>query len=233
VLHSPRGQPRAAPSPRLPAPRASARRAGTGRARARLSSTRRAAGAAMLMTAVSLAVAGCEGGAIGQNTPASNGQSFVSGSPGTTTFGAGKGPAVPQVAGAALGGGKLSLAQFHGRVLVVNFWGSWCTPCRAEAPTLAALAQHFRAAGVQFLGVDIRDSPASAEAFRRNFHISYPSLNDPADEIALAFRNTVPPAGIPTTLVISRNGRVTARIVGAITYDGLRSLISQAMVQRA
>jgi thiol-disulfide isomerase/thioredoxin len=193
---------------------------------------RRAAMAAALMAAASFGAAACEGGAIGQNTPASNGQSFVSGSPATTVFGR-KGPAVPMVAGAALGGGKISLAQLRGHVVVLNFWGSWCTPCRAEAPALSALAQHFRAAGVRFLGVDIRDSPASAQAFRRNFGISYPSLNDPADEVALAFRSTVPPAGIPTTLVISSRGRVTARVVGAITYTGLRGLISRAMVQRA
>lgn len=218
MFDPPRRQPRAALSPRPPH---------------RLARAQRAAMIAALMAVVSLAAAGCEGGAIGQNTPASDGQSFVSGSPGTTVFGAGKEPAVPQVAGAALGGGKLSLAQFRGHVLVMNFWGSWCTPCRAEAPALSVLAQHFRAAGVQFLGVDIRDSPASAEAFRRTFHISYPSLNDPADEVALAFRSTVPPAGIPTTLVISRSGRVTARVVGEVTYAGLRRLISQAMVQNS
>jgi thiol-disulfide isomerase/thioredoxin len=198
-----------------------------------VASARRAAVAAAVLPALSLGAAACEGGAIGQNTPASNGQSFVSGNRSTTVFRAGQGPAVPRVAGAALGGGELSLAQFHGRVLVMNFWGSWCTPCRAEAPALSALAQHFRPAGVQFLGVDIRDSPASAEAFRRNFRISYPSLNDPANEIALAFRSTVPPAGIPTTLVISPGGRVTARVVGEISYSGLRGLISQAMVQHS
>jgi thiol-disulfide isomerase/thioredoxin len=189
----------------------------------------RRAVAVTALVAASLVVTACEGGAIGQNTPASNGQSFVSGSPGTTVFGAGKGPVAPRVAGSVLGGGKLSLAQFHGRVLVLNFWGSWCTPCRAEAPTLSALARHFRGAGVQFLGVDIRDSNASAEAFQRTFNITYPSLSDPADEVALAFRSTVPPAGIPTTLVINRAGRVTARVVGQVTYLGLRGLISQAM----
>ncbi len=66
------------------------------------------------------------------------------------------------------------------------------------------------------------------EAFQRDFHISYPSLNDPGDEIALDFRGTVPPAGIPTTLVIGRDGRITARVIGEVSYPGLRGLISQA-----
>jgi thiol-disulfide isomerase/thioredoxin len=116
-------------------------------------------------------------------------------------------------------------------VLVMNFWGSWCTPCRAEAPALASLARRFTPAGVQFLGVDIRDTPASGEAFQRDFDISYPSLNDPGDLIALDFRSTVPPAGIPTTLVISRGGRIAARVIGAVTYPSLRTLISTTLAQ--
>jgi peroxiredoxin len=95
------------------------------------------------------------------------------------------------------------------------------------------LSRHFTASGVRFLGVDIRDSPATADAFLRDFHISYPSLNDPGDEIALDFRDTVPPAGIPTTLIIGRDGRITARVIGEVSYPGLRGLISQALAQPA
>ncbi len=176
-------------------------------------------------------LAGCAGGAIAQSTPAGNGQSFVAGSPGTTLFTAGDGPVAPTVTGTTLGGAKLSLAGYRGHVVVLNFWGSWCPPCRAEAPDLAALARGYRPDGVRFLGVDIRDSPASAGAFMSNFGISYPSLNDPGDDIALDFRATVPPAGIPTTLVIARGGRITARVVGQVSYVGLKSLIKRAAAQ--
>jgi thiol-disulfide isomerase/thioredoxin len=179
--------------------------------------------------AVALALSACDSGAIGNSGPASNGQSYVSGSPGTTVYGAASGPAAPRVTGTLLSGGKFTLAQYHGHVVVLNFWGSWCTPCRAEAPYLSKLAKGFSPRGVRFLGVDIRDSPATAAAFQRNFAISYPSLNDPADEIALDFRATVPPAGIPTTLVIGRDGRITARVIGEVTYPGLRGLISRAL----
>ena len=82
-----------------------------------------------------------------------------------------------------------------------------------------------------FLGVDIRDTPASAEAFQRNFKITYPSLNDPGGQIALDFHSTVPPAGIPTTLVISRSGRIAARIIGEVSYSGLHGLISKTLAQ--
>lgn len=176
---------------------------------------------------MTMPVAGCEGGAIAQSTPVSNGTSFVAGGPGATLFRTGARRAAPAVAGTTLTGQKLTLASYRGAVVVMNFWGSWCAPCRQEAPALASLARRFHAAGVRFVGVDIRDSPASAAAFLRTFRISYPSLNDPGDEIALAFRGTVPPAGIPTTLVVDRGGRIAARIVGGVSYDGLKALITQ------
>jgi len=186
---------------------------------------------AVLAAAAALAVAGCAGGSIAANTPASNGQSFVAGSPGTTVFKAGAGPLAPAVAGPVVGGGKLSLAAYRGHVVVLNFWGSWCTPCREEAPDLAKLASDFTASGVRFVGIDIRDSPPSAEAFTSDFRIGYPSLSDPGDNLALNFRSTVPPAGIPTTLVIARSGRITARVIGGVTYTGLKSLIQRAAAQ--
>ena len=201
--------------------------------RATRAAARSAARAGALALGASLALAACEGGAIGQSTAASNGQSFVSGSAGTTVYGATSGPAAPRVTGTLLSGEKFGLAQYRGYVVVLNFWGSWCTPCRAEAPSLAQLARHFTPRGVRFLGVDIRDSPATAEAFQSRFGISYPSLNDPGDEIALDFRDTVPPAGIPTTLVIGRSGRIAARIIGEASYPGLRGLISQALAASA
>jgi thiol-disulfide isomerase/thioredoxin len=216
-------------------PRCPGRHAGIPSRRARAHRTARqrahSAAAGALVLAAALALTACESGAIGQNTPASNGQSFVSGSAGTTVYGAGAGPVAPRVTGTSLTGQKLTLAQYLGHVVVMNFWGSWCTPCRAEAPVLASLAGHFSGSGVRFLGVDIRDSPATAEAFLSDFHISYPSFNDPGDVIALDFQNTVPPAGIPTTLVIGRTGRITARVVGEVSYPGLRGLISRAMAQ--
>jgi thiol-disulfide isomerase/thioredoxin len=195
-------------------------------------SASRAAAVAGVAAAL-LALGACDSGAIGNSGPGSNGQSFVSGSPGTTVYGAASGPVAPRVTGTLLSGGRFALGQYHGHVVVLNFWGSWCTPCRAEAPFLSRLAQNYSPRGVRFLGVDIRDSPATAEAFQRNFRISYPSLNDPGDEIALAFRDTVPPAGIPTTLVIGRNGRISARVIGSVTYPGLRGLISNALAEPA
>jgi thiol-disulfide isomerase/thioredoxin len=187
---------------------------------------RRTVCAAAVAAAGVLAVAACSG-QIAANTPASNGISFVSGSGSAAFFKAGTRSAAPDFSGTTLSGAKFSLSSYRGRVVVINFWGSWCAPCRSEAPTLGVLSQQYQSKGVQFVGVDIRDSPASAEAFLRNFSISYPSLNDPADEIALAFRGTVPPAAIPSTLVIDRTGHIAGRIIGQANYSSLGSLLTK------
>lgn len=192
----------------------------------------RAALGAAMAAAVLLSAAACGGGATAQQTATGNGSSFVSGSYGTTVYQPGSRPAAPQVTGTTLSGSRFQLSAYRGAVVVLNFWGSWCTPCRAEAPALGSLARHFSASHVRFVGVDIRDNTANAEAFMRTFRISYPSLNDPNDAIALDFNGTVPPAGIPTTLVIDRSGRIAARIVGTASYNGLSALIAQVSAGR-
>jgi thiol-disulfide isomerase/thioredoxin len=188
---------------------------------------RRAAVGALVAAAVVLGAAACDAGATAQDTAVGNGSSFVTGSYGTTVFQAGSRPKAPDVVGTTLTGTKFKLSADRGSVVVMNFWGSWCTPCREEAPSLGALARHFAGNGVRFIGVDIRDDPASADAFMATFRITYPSLNDPNDLVALDFSGTVPPAGIPTTLVIDRSGRIAARVVGQASYSGLKALITQ------
>lgn len=170
-------------------------------------------------------LAGCAAGSSRSGTSASTAGSL---GVGTTVFRAGTGPVVPPVTGTLLGGKNFSLASYHGHVVVLNFWGSWCSVCRQEAPDLAALASQFTASGVRFLGVDVQDSPAGARAYISHFRIRYPSLNDPGDKIALDFRGTIPVAEFPSTLVLSRNSRIIGRIIGAITYQNLKGVIKKA-----
>jgi len=183
----------------------------------------------LLASAAVLGMASCSGGAIAANTPVSNPQSFVGGSYSSTYYAPGARPAAPPVSGTTLTGATFSLAAQRGRVVVLNFWGSWCAPCRREAPTLAALATYYKAAPVRFIGDDVQDSPANALAFERTFSIGYPSLNDPGEQVALAFHGAVPPVGIPTTLLIDRTGHVAGRIVGEVSYRGLRALIAKTL----
>jgi thiol-disulfide isomerase/thioredoxin len=174
-------------------------------------------------------LAACSGGEIAANTPASNEQSYVGGSYSSTYYSPGDRPAAPSVSGTLLTGKRFSLAAQRGNLVVLNFWGSWCAPCRREAPALAALADNFKAAPVRFIGDDVQDAPANAAAFERTFDVGYPSLNDPGEQVALAFHGAVPPVGIPTTLLIDKTGHIAGRIVGEVTYHGLHSLITKIL----
>lgn len=131
----------------------------------------------------------------------------------------------PRLRGELLDGSAFDSARWGGSIIVVNFWGSWCLPCRAEAPDLVRVANETRTRGVQFLGVDIRDDRAGAQAFVRNYAVPYPSLFDPDGKIVLAFRG-LPPNAVPTTIVVDRRGRIAARALGRITADALTGILA-------
>jgi thiol-disulfide isomerase/thioredoxin len=193
----------------------------------RLPVQRRSWLAAAMVVAAILGTAGCDGGQIGANVPQSSGQSFVGGTYESAYYTSGKRPEAPAIAGTTVTGQRLSLASYRGHIVVLNFWGSWCAPCRKEAPTLAVLSEQYQAKNVQFVGVDIRDQASAANAFVQNFGISYPSFNDPADEIALDFHGAVSPAAIPSTLVLDQEGRIAGRVIGETSYGTLNSMLSK------
>ncbi len=188
---------------------------------------------AVLLGVVTIAVASCASGAIGASTAVSNGQSFVGGSYSSKYVSPGARAAAPDFSGTTLTGQRFSLASDRGDVVVLNFWGSWCAPCRAEAYPLAALAKHFASAPVRFVGDDVHDYATAATAFEHTFGITYPSLNDPGAEVALAFHSTLPPTAIPSTLVIDRSGRIAARVIGEVSYDGLLALIARVLADKS
>ena len=128
--------------------------------------------------------------------------------------------------GATFSGTTLDGENFelpHGGIVVVNVWASWCAPCRAEAPTLAALANKYK--GVVFVGVLTRDSEVAARAFQNRFQLPYPTLVD--DSVLLGFRNTLSANAIPSTILMDPKGRVAARISGEITVASLTELIEK------
>jgi thiol-disulfide isomerase/thioredoxin len=137
----------------------------------------------------------------------------------------------PEVSGTTLEDEPLKLSGLRGKVVVVNFWASWCAPCRDEAPTLQRLYTAYKPKGVEFVGIDIKDSKDSAKAMERNFKITYPSLFDSDGRLALAFRD-VPPNAIPSTLILDRQGRVAVRIIGPITHSKLDPLLARLAAER-
>lgn len=174
---------------------------------------------ALLGIASALLLTSCGGGS------STGSRSYVAGN-GTVTFiKAQDRQLAPTIEGATLSGGTFHLAS--NRVAVVNVWASWCAPCRAEAPALAALSRTFP--DVSFVGVLTRDSVATANAFVRRFGIPYPTLVD--DSILMGFHNSLVANAIPTTVVIDKKGKVAARISGEITVASLTDLINRVSAE--
>ncbi len=173
-------------------------------------------------------LAGCAGTGASDGTGGSDSR-YVAGDPGVQLIKDRK--TAPQAKGTGLDGTALSLAGYKGKVVVVNFWASWCAPCRGEAPSLAKLAQVKQAQGVQFLGIDIKDAKSAALAFERTFGTPYPSIFDPDGQVTLGFR-VVPPSAVPSTLILDRQGRVAVRIIGLTTYSRLSPLIDKVAAEK-
>ncbi|HEY8672792.1 MAG TPA: TlpA disulfide reductase family protein [Candidatus Dormibacteraeota bacterium] len=120
-----------------------------------------------------------------------------------------KGPATP-ITAPTLSGTRFDWSSTHGHVVVLNFWGSWCSPCRLEQPALNQLHTEFAPRGVIFLGVDLREANAvDGIAFERNFHVAYPSVNDPGEVITSEY-NVIDP---PTIVVIDAHGNIVDRFL--------------------
>ena len=136
------------------------------------------------------------------------------------------GQTVPNFSGDLLSGtGQLSLASLRGKVVVVNFWASWCSTCKAEAAVLGAVEKQWRSKGVVFLGVDSRDTTAPAKAFDQQYGIDYDSVVDPTAEIGQHFYVT----GFPESYFISKSGKVVKKYVSAIDAATLNQFVAAAV----
>jgi thiol-disulfide isomerase/thioredoxin len=138
----------------------------------------------------------------------------------------GQTPVAPSFALESLSGsGSLELETYGGRVIVVNFWASWCGPCRAETPALNRAWQHWKSHLVTFLGVDTRDAKGDGRSFARSARISYPVGYDGSGRIA----RTYGVGALPATFVISPRGRVVARVLGTASAQTLDAAIARTL----
>ena len=138
------------------------------------------------------------------------------------------------IAGVTVDGGRWSMTdQGSGKVVVVNVWGSWCPPCVAETPALQGAWAAYEKAGkpVAFVGIDTMESPDTGLAFLKAKGVTYPSISDQASQGAptLALQGKAP--ATPTTLVLDRQGRVAARVLGPITEVTLRTLVDAVLAE--
>jgi thiol-disulfide isomerase/thioredoxin len=177
-----------------------------------------------------LTLAACSSSSSGS----SGSSNFVNGSGEITVLKAADRKPAPEVSGKTVVGGQDSLAAYKGKVVVINIWGSWCAPCRAEAPHLAKVAVADQAKGVQFLGINTRDLVASnAAGFDKRYGITYPSLFDPYGKLILRFpKGSLNPQSLPATLVVDRQGRVAARALKPLSEDELNRLIDPIAAEK-
>ena len=169
--------------------------------------------------AVALTLTGCSADL------AEGDQGFVAGDGSVTVLAADERQPAPSIVGETLDGGTFTLADHLGQVVVLNVWASWCAPCRAEAPILEEVWQDTEPLGVQFVGLDTRDSDAAARAFVDRFGITYPNVIDRDGRLQLRFGDSLPPQAIPSTVVVDRQGRVAARALGKVSAATLRTMI--------
>ncbi|MEU3985866.1 TlpA disulfide reductase family protein [Streptomyces sp. NPDC026672] len=159
---------------------------------------------------------------------------FVTGNNGIDTAPQGKRAAAPDLSGRTIDGKTLDVADYKGKVVVVNVWGSWCGPCRAEGKNFAKVSKDYADQGVQFVGINTRDtSTTPAVNFEKEQDITYPSLYDPTGRLMLRFKKgTLNPQLIPSTLVLDRQGRIAARALQALSEDDLVKMIKPVVAEK-
>lgn len=170
----------------------------------------------------------------GGTSGGSGNTNFITGSDGIATVKKGDRQAAPDLSGKTIDGKTLDTADYKGKILVVNVWGSWCSPCRAEADNLVQVAKATADKDVQFVGLNTRDtSTEPAVAFEKKYAVPYPSLYDPTGRLMLRFKKgTLNPQAIPSTIVIDRDGKIAARALQALSEDKLREMLDPVIAEK-
>ncbi|MEY9962140.1 peroxiredoxin [Streptacidiphilus sp. MAP12-16] len=186
---------------------------------------------AALAATAALALAGCSAA----NSSNSSDSSFVQGTGEISTVAAAHRGAPIDLSGTDLDGKQISLADYKGKVVVLNVWGSWCGPCRAEASDFESVYKANKDKGVQFLGIDTRDlQKPAAQSFVSDHGLTYPSLFDPDGELLLKFpAGSLNPQAIPSTLIIDRQGRIAVRALKALASDDLSRILAPVLAEKS
>lgn len=185
---------------------------------------------AAALAVLGLLLAGCTTGANAVDVNNGGQFRFVAGTPSGDLIRAPERGVAPAFSGTLLDDTAFDSTELVGDVSVINFWGSWCAPCRVESPEFQEVYADVQDDGVSFLGINVKDSRQFAQAFVANKGLTFPSIYDPRGEIALTFRD-FPPSAIPSTILLDRQGRVAAVYVGIVSQDDLRAVIDTLLAE--
>lgn len=179
-----------------------------------------------------LLLGACSAGAGAVDQSAGADLRFVTGNGQGTVLDTADRPDAPDIDGRLLTGEKFDLHSWRGQVVVMNFWGSWCAPCRAEADQLMAVYTATKDTRVRFLGINVKDDRQLAIAFEKRFRVTYPSIFDPKGRVAVRFRN-YPPNAIPSTIIIDRDGRIAAAFLRPLLTTDLMPVVRTLAAESA
>jgi peroxiredoxin len=183
---------------------------------------------AALATAA-LLVTGCSTGSSAVDVDNGGQFRFVAGTPAGKVIPVDERKSAPSFSGTLLDGSQFSSTSLTGDVAVLNFWGSWCPPCRVETPEFQQVYDDVKASGVKFLGLNVKETDKQfANAFVQSKGITFPSVYDPKGQVALAFRG-YPATAIPSTIVLDTHDRVAAVYTGSVKQEDLRTVIASVL----
>jgi thiol-disulfide isomerase/thioredoxin len=194
--------------------------------------------AGLVVLTVVAVLSGCssDAGTVAEQAMAGDGKGYVAGDGAVEQLAAAQRGGPVALSGTTVDGKPWSMAgDAAGKVVVVNVWGSWCGPCVDEMPHLQQAWSSYLKAGkpVAFVGIDIKESSATAAAFLKANTVTYPSLSDgdSGGRPMLALQGKA--AATPTTLVLDRQGRIAARVLGATTGGTLTALVDDVVAEQS
>jgi len=189
--------------------------------------------AALAISALVLTTSACANDSLADQFRSGDNKNYIAGDGTVTEFALGSRPKAADWSGTTESGEALSSTQLEGVITVMNFWYAGCAPCRIEMPELIELQTEFLPEGVQFIGVNVRDSAETSLAFARRIGMNFPSVMDAkTGSVVLGFTGVVTPQAVPTTLVIDAEGNVSARVLGRIDKGILTTLVKTVIEER-
>ena len=181
-----------------------------------------------------LATSGCANDSLAEQFRSGDNKNYIAGDGTVTEFAIGSRPKAATWSGVTESGEQISSEQLAGVITIMNFWYAGCAPCRIEMPELIELQDEFLSDGVQFIGVNVRDSAETSLAFARKINMNFPSVMDAkTGSVVLGFTGVVTPQAVPTTLVIDAEGNVSARVLGRIDKSILKALIVTTIKEKS